>query len=75
MITAATYPDTSQGAASFLKDNMISHEFLSANPDPSIRFIWLVNVDMNGEEIKVVVHLPGSLLGGEFGDFEVVETS
>ena len=71
---AATWPDTAQGAISFLSDqvNAGARRKLTrakAVPDPQVPRVWKVTAP----GLAAIVYLPGSLVGGAYGDFEEIE--
>jgi hypothetical protein len=68
--------DTAEAARAYLKVQADHLELsgATARPDPACPFVWevkLPNERRFGDNCRAVVYLPGSLAGGEFGDFEV----
>lgn len=68
--------DTAAAAMAYLRV-MADHLELSgmtARPDPQVAMVWevkLPNERRFGLNCRAVIYLPGSLAGGEHGDFEV----
>ena len=71
------YEDNETGVIEWAQDNL-DFQVIAAIPDPQAERVWLavgVATDMvvEGNEVAVLIYLPGSALGGERGDAEEVD--